>query len=106
MNRSMNNSEITELANLQLAVDQSPHDDTLQQRFKKALDRAAGDSTGLGLSQMAAKLMSGRSYQITSDNPETIARARSLASELGASIVEFEESENLTSIKFAPPTGH
>jgi hypothetical protein len=95
----MNNAEIIELASLWLAEDQSNNAGRLEVA-------ARGDPIGFDLSLMAADLLSGQFHTIRSANPESIGRARSLATELGASIVEFKESENLTSIKFAPLTGH
>jgi hypothetical protein len=52
---------------------------------------------------LASKLMDGKPYSVTSDNPEAITRCRSLAKHLGASVESIEESEaGTTTIIFRP----
>jgi hypothetical protein len=97
----MNNAEIIETAALSLAVDKAPDDTGLCARFQAALDRLEGPRDGVCL-MLAVKIQSGLPYRITSDNPETVRRARSIASDLGAR-VEFTEEGRLTSMQFTPP---
>jgi hypothetical protein len=53
---------------------------------------------------ITSKLMDGKSFSITTDNPDTISRMRTLAQDLGAPITEFRERDGLTQIVIAPPT--
>ena len=99
----MDNREIIELATLYLAVDQSPEDDILAERFSVALEHAFDtDSAGAMQTWLAIKLLSGRPFELTSDNPETIRRARSIAADLGAMIEEFEQDGGSTRVVFKP----
>jgi hypothetical protein len=57
------------------------------------------------LVMVAMKLLAGRPYGIYSDNPETHARARALAKDMGAIVVE-DESWGTVGIRILPPTRH
>jgi TusA-related sulfurtransferase len=51
---------------------------------------------------LAYKLLSGERYGITTDNPESVRRARSIAVDLGATIQELEQDDGMTQMVFAP----
>jgi hypothetical protein len=53
---------------------------------------------------VASKLLAGKPYQIVSDNPDTIARARLLAEQIiGASVRCVASNDERTHIVFDPP---
>ena len=95
----ISNEEIIRIATLELKLDHSISDaDAIEfQRQLKRLDMP----DDLAMLRMASKLLEGEPFQIASDNPETVARALSLALQLGASIQE--EGDGHTHIVFAPP---
>ena len=90
--------EILALAALQRKIDLDSLDDHVSPSdidgFKKGLDRL--DANGFVLLNVARKILEGKSYSITSDNPETISRCRSLAENMGASVNEIPEGNGLT----------
>jgi hypothetical protein len=102
----MNNigmEEIVSLAALQLKIDSpdSDHGPSDIEVLKNGLARFnAGDCMML---MVAAKLLAGKPYCITSDNPETINRCRSLAKHLGASIQEIRVDGVITRMIVGPP---
>ena len=99
----MKNSEIIDLAVMCLAVDQSPGDEVLAKRFRRALERATPVDVPLGMQMhLAVKLLSGKRYQIVTDNPETVRRARSIAADLGAAVEEFEQDGDKTKMVITP----
>jgi hypothetical protein len=51
---------------------------------------------------VASKLLEGKPYAVTSDNPETIRRCISLAKHMGASIDEIRKGEFLTQLILVP----
>jgi hypothetical protein len=57
-----------------------------------------------GLVMLAAKLLEGKPYAVTSDNPDTIRRCLPLAEFIGASIQSITESDGITQIVFGPPS--
>jgi hypothetical protein len=69
--------------------------------FKAALDRF--DQTDFATMFLAAKLLEGKSYLITSDNSETISRAKSIAIDIGAAFEVIHEGHGVTQIRFEPP---
>jgi len=99
----MENSEIIDLAVMCMAVDQSPGDEAVAKRFTAALERATSIDVPLGMQMhLAVKLLSGNRYQIVTDNPETVRRARSIAADLGAAKQEFEQSGGKTKMVITP----
>jgi hypothetical protein len=64
---------------------------------------ASLDSEGLTALTIAGKLLEGKRYRVTSDNPRTIDRCKSIAEYMGA-VVGVEEGEWLTSILICPST--
>jgi hypothetical protein len=91
----MNNQEIVELAELVLADDWPPE-------MAERLVTQEGVH-GILLVIFAAKILAGSPYGITTDNAETIGRARSIADELGASLAEVTEHSAGTTLVFYPP---
>jgi hypothetical protein len=83
----MTDAEIVELANMVLAIDQSPDDAALAQRFEDRFERLEPVEEG-PLVMLASKLLGGKPYRVISDNPETLRRCRSLAAHLGAAVTE------------------
>jgi hypothetical protein len=80
----MTNQEIIELAALTIAVDKSPDDADLGPQLQRGLDRMSGnDAMAL---MLAYKLLEGKRYSISSDNPATLSRCRALAAEMGAMV--------------------
>jgi hypothetical protein len=96
-------AEIVRVATLMHKVDQGASAED-EAAFTSAL--ANLDKWGVRLVTFAGKILEGKRYQITSDNPETFSRYRALAQHLGATVVDggdsvlFEDSVTLT---FAPP---
>jgi hypothetical protein len=62
------------------------------------------DRNGLLMLRLAAKLLEGKPYAITSDNPETITRYLPLAELMGASVQSIAERDGITRIVFGPPS--
>src|SRR5947207_811441 len=88
--RRKTNEEIASLAALQLKIHLASLQDKVfpadVETFKERLNRLTGSE--LAMLFAASRLLEGRCYSITSDNPETIRRHRSLAKHLRASIEE------------------
>jgi hypothetical protein len=61
---------------------------------------APGDFSAMWV---AVKLLDGKRYFVSSDNPETVARARTIALMVGGAVASLEESDGQTNILFAPP---
>jgi hypothetical protein len=95
-------TEIIEAAALQLAVDETPDDAVLMARFEMALNgiRTSGDYTCL---VMASKILAGKTYSISTDNPETVERVRSMAATLGAAIDGTGMDNGQTDMRVTPP---
>jgi hypothetical protein len=51
---------------------------------------------------MTTKLLEGKPYLITTDNPETVRRAKSIATDIGASFEFIHEDDWTTQIRFDP----
>jgi len=102
---NVTNEEIVSLAALQLKIDSPSSDKNPSDMdvFKMGLARFndAGDCMML---MVAAKLLVGKPYCITSDNPETVSRCRSLAGHMGASVQELREGDGITRIILGPPS--
>jgi len=83
--------EIVRLAALQQQIDLDSVDDHVSpldvEQFKKGMDRL--DVDGFVLLNVARKILEGKPFSITSDNPETITRCRSLIDHMGASVHEM-----------------
>jgi hypothetical protein len=62
------------------------------------------NSAGLRMLRLASKLLEGKPYAITTDNPETIRRSLPLADCIGASIQSVSERDGITKIVFGPPS--
>ena len=77
-------------------------------KFDAELDRLKNDDPcAVALVWIAQKLLNGKPYRLDSDNPTTIARARSLAAHLGATVTETESSlgAGRRSLRFEPRRG-
>jgi hypothetical protein len=96
----MENIEIIDLAVMCLAVYRSPGDEVLAKRFGTAVERA--HNADVAVMHIAVGLLSGKRYQIVTDNPEAARRARSIAADLGATIRESEHDDGRTQMVFAP----
>jgi hypothetical protein len=57
-----------------------------------------------GLVMLAAKLLEGKPYAVTGDDPDTVRRCLPLAEFIGASIQSITESDGITQIVFGPPS--
>jgi hypothetical protein len=100
---NISNEEIISLAALKRKIDlDNAVSSSDMDAFKKGLDRF-GDA-GIPMLMVAAKLLEGKGYQITTDNPETISRCRSLADHMGASIDVIRKDSWLTQMNFRPPS--
>jgi hypothetical protein len=92
---TISNEEIVSLAALQRKIQVDSFGDHVSPSdiddFKDGLNRL--DITGFVLLGLAGKLLEGKSYSISSDNPETISRCKSLAEYMGASVNEISENE-------------
>ena len=98
----MNNyGKIIEISALQHAVDNAPDDKALWEKFEAALEALPRED--LTLVSLATKLLEGKPYRIITDNPETVARARSFAKYLGVTVTQVGQAENETSLLFEPP---
>jgi hypothetical protein len=84
----MNNNEekAVHLARLLIDACNHPDDQALQQRLRTELDHS--DQTTLRLSTAAQKLLDGKGYSISTDNPETVRVFRALAEHMGATFNE------------------
>jgi hypothetical protein len=95
---NISNEEIVSLAALQRKIDLDSLDDHVSPSdiagFKEGLGRL--DATGFVLLNVAEKILEGKSYSITSDNPETISRCRSLVKHMGAFVKEISEASGRT----------
>jgi exoribonuclease R len=97
INKQMTNEQITELAIILNKPDFSSKDsDDIDRCMCEA---GAEDSTALVL---AWKLIEGEPFRVQSGNPDTIARCRSLAQHLGASVRSHKEAGGYTIIIFDP----
>jgi putative intracellular protease/amidase len=99
----MTDAEIAEVACLIMALDASPDDEGLVRRVDDRLKQCASVVEG-ALVMLAHKLLCGRPYGVSSDNPESIRRYRSMAMHLGATITEADEGAGMTSLRFDPAT--
>jgi hypothetical protein len=105
----LNNAEIIEAATLGLAVysltEESPDNADLIARFDAAIKpmKESGNSGDLVLVMMAVKLLGGGQYGVSTDNPENVRRARSIATDLGATVDFVEVHEGQTVMRFTPP---
>jgi hypothetical protein len=81
------NEEIVALAELVLAADSAEHE--LASKLEAKLDaELAGLESGTDhmLVSLAERLLAGRGFGIDTDNPNSLARIRSLATYLGATV--------------------
>ena len=97
--KNQTNREIVKLAFLMNQGSLSPADNEI---FTAGLARL--DSQGLTALSLAAKLLEGKRYRVTTDNPRTIDRCKSLAEYMGAVVGLEEEGEWWTSILICPST--
>ena len=98
----LGNEAILELATVTLRDEISAADEAA---FSAAYDEAAKrDPAAPVLVMLASKLMAGRPYSITTDNPETARRCSAFATWLGASIEEptSDLTGSRTSLVFTP----
>jgi hypothetical protein len=61
------------------------------------------DKNSVPLVVVAAKLIEGKQYGVSTDSPDTIRRCRLLAQHLGASLETIKEDDGRTSIILSPP---
>ena len=94
------NVELVALAALMGQANRSPSDSEILKAGLARLD----SSWSLPL-MLAWKLLDGKSYGVTSDNPRTIDRCKALAEYMGAVICLLHEDEWGTKIAFYPRTG-
>jgi hypothetical protein len=92
-------AELVQIAHLVLAADAGK---ASANELGRALDMIKGAADS-GAMWLAMKLIEGKSYAISTDNPETVVRARSIAQAVGGTVASIEESDGRTSIIFAPP---
>jgi hypothetical protein len=97
----MTNQEIIELCEVAFAVDRSPNNAALMTRLDAGLDRCT--SLDHALLQFTVTLLSGKPYLFSTDNPDGVVRFRSLAADLGATLVDFDPGTDITRMLFAPP---
>ena len=95
------NEEIVRLATLHLALDQGPEDVDAKMEFEQGLDRLEREE--ILLVTAALKLLKGKPYAMSTDNPSRVARWRSLAEHMGAPVRTCEEEEGMTHIIFDAP---
>lgn len=89
--------EIVQLAHLVLAVDAGAS--PLSELEREGDHLSINDLRAVLL---AVKLIEGSGYRIRSDNPAHVARARSIAARVGASVLSADERDGATDITFAP----
>ena len=104
-----NNAKIIELAALMSKCDQSESDDDLQllnQELKQLTPK-----TAIALVMMAQKLLDGKCYSVSTDDPEDIRRCIAIAHLLGATVEDNQGHflldlfpPNITSIRIVPPS--
>jgi|ERR1700730_7965165 len=102
------NAEIIEAAMLGLAaysLTEEPAkgsaDADLIARLEAAIKPMQGGD--IVLVMMAVKLLGGGQYGVSTDNPENARRARSIATDLGATVDFVEIHEGQTVMQFTPP---
>jgi hypothetical protein len=81
-----NEEKAVNLARLLIEACNHPDDEALQQRYIAELHRA--DPVTLRLSAAAQKLLEGKGYGVSTDNPETVHEFRALANYMGATVTE------------------
>jgi hypothetical protein len=98
----INNEKIVELATLMHKVDQLGEGDEAD-AFQRELDQINSADTALVI--FAGKMLEGKPYSITSDDPEgeNMTRHRALAQHLGATEELFTQGAVMTQIIFRPP---
>ena len=100
------NAKIIEVATLVLKCDQTGNADDLRQLDQELSRFEAADHAALTL---AYKLMEGKPFRMTSDNPETIRRSTAIAQQIGATFDDTMDDPllgpklGMTSITFFPP---
>jgi hypothetical protein len=97
----MTDEEIIQTAHLMHAVDRGEGDEDALKRALDTMDRS--DQSAMAL---AGKLIEGLPYRITTDNPDTVARARTIARLVGGTVSSFEENGHMTSVVFVPSATH
>jgi hypothetical protein len=95
----MDIDEIVILAELQLRIDryELPADCEAFDRGMAQLQLGDG-----ALLSVAAKLLGGKRYAVTTDNPETVRRALATARHVGGT-AEVQEDGRFTHLLFSPP---
>jgi hypothetical protein len=89
--------EIVRIAHLVLSVDAGA---SPLSELERAGDRLSFDDLRAVL--LAVKLIEGKGYRILSDNPASVARARSIAALVGSSVLSADERDGAAGILFAP----
>ena len=99
------NEKIVRAAVLMLKFEQTELEVDLHAYKQKLAEIAEmDDQQFIPLVMFAGKILEGKRYWISSDAPETIERARSLAQVLGAVVTEErDEDDGSTTLIFAPP---
>lgn len=112
---TVSNAKIIKVATLMNKANQFEDRDSERDECKRALTEFQTAHSQLEpdemmMVQLASKLMSGMSYRMTSDNPDSIRRGIALAQEIGATFDDSMDDPMLgpkpgiTSIKFFPPS--
>ena len=93
-------AEIVSIAHLVLAVDARK---ASKAELEQALDRLTETSDCMAMT-MAVELVSGKKCYVSADDPETVARARSMAATVGGTVENVKvDDDGSTHITFAPP---
>jgi hypothetical protein len=104
------NDDIVRVGALAAALYNATDDEAeiLGSKFEAEIDRLRNDDPcAVALAWIAVKLLNGQPYSLDSNNPTTIARARSLAAHLGVTVTEMESSvgADRRSLRFEPRRG-
>jgi hypothetical protein len=95
---TMTDAEIVQIAHLVLAVDAG---EASEDELAPPLDTVKGAADSLAM-WVAVKLIEGKQYAVSTDNPETVRRARSIAQAVGGTVESAEEAEGMTRLLFSP----
>jgi hypothetical protein len=96
-----NNDEIVRLAALMCKANLS---DEEMSEYDRGLAQLNGDD--FALVHIVGKLLEGKPYGVSIDNPKSVLdrRHRALAQHVGASVEEIEQGDGLTRIVYRPPS--
>jgi hypothetical protein len=106
----MNHEKIVAVASLVLAVDRSPDDAELMQRWENELAQLEPPEDMLVL--FARKILAGKPYAIHTGDAQSVRQYQSLATYMGATWREIDEtvlgvkSGSPYNLRFDPPQSH